>query len=35
MKLNFDYLLAKIWEKLELVRVYTKKKGYMPEYFKT
>jgi len=26
-KLNFDYLLEKIWENLGLVRIYTKKKG--------
>ena len=26
-KLNLDYLLEKMWEKLELVRVYTKRRG--------
>ena len=25
MKLNFDGLLDKIWEKLDLIRVYTKR----------
>jgi ribosome-interacting GTPase 1 len=32
MKLNYPYLLEKIWEKLDLVRVYTKKKGFMPDF---
>lgn len=32
MKLNYDYLLERIWEKLALVRVYTKKKGNMPDF---
>tara|TARA_B110000503_G_C6975137_1_gene340815 strand:- start:254 stop:409 length:156 start_codon:yes stop_codon:yes gene_type:complete len=32
MKLNYDYLLERIWEKLALVRVYTKKKGAMPDF---
>jgi ribosome-interacting GTPase 1 len=32
MKLNYNYLLEKIWEKLDLVRVYTKKKGTMPDF---
>lgn len=27
MRLNLDYLLEKIWEKLDLVRVYTKKRS--------
>ena len=31
-KLNYPYLLEKIWEKLALVRVYTKKKGNMPDF---
>ena len=31
MKLNFDGLLAAIWEKLGLVRVYTKKQGKHPD----
>ena len=32
MKLGYDYLLARMWEKLALVRVYTKKKGLMPDF---
>jgi uncharacterized protein len=32
LKLNYPYLLEKIWEKLALVRVYTKKKGLMPDF---
>ena len=27
LKLNLDYLLDRIWDKLDLVRVYTKKRG--------
>ena len=27
MKLNLDYFLEKVWEYLDLVRVYTKKRG--------
>lgn len=30
-KLNLEFLLAKIWEYMGLVRVYTKKKGEMPD----
>ncbi|EAS01083.1 developmentally-regulated GTP-binding protein (macronuclear) [Tetrahymena thermophila SB210] len=30
-KLNFDYLLEKIWENLGLVRIYTKRKGQPPD----
>ena len=30
-KLNLEYLLAKCWEKMELVRVYTKKRGCAPD----
>jgi ribosome-interacting GTPase 1 len=30
INLNFDTLLAKVWEYLELVRVYTKKRGAKP-----
>jgi ribosome-interacting GTPase 1 len=26
-KLNLDFLLERMWEKLELVRVYTKRRG--------
>jgi small GTP-binding protein len=32
LKLNFQYLLECIWEKLGLVRVYTKKKGHPPDF---
>lgn len=31
-KLNLDGLLERIWQELELVRVYTKKKGQFPEF---
>lgn len=31
-KLNLDGLLERIWQDLELVRVYTKKKGMFPEF---
>lgn len=31
-KWNIDELLERIWEKLELVRVYTKPKGQLPDY---
>lgn len=31
-RLNFRYLLEVIWEKLGLVRVYTKKKGFPPDF---
>jgi hypothetical protein len=31
-KLNLDYLLEKVWEKLQLVRIYTKKKGNYPDF---
>ena len=30
--LNFDFLLYKIWEYLDLVRVYTKRRGEMPDF---
>ena len=30
-KLNLDYLLKKIWEYMSLVRVYTKRKGEVPD----
>lgn len=29
LDLNFDYLLEKLWEYLDLIRVYTKRKGGM------
>lgn len=32
LKLNFDGLLEKIWEKLDLVRVYTKKPNMSPDW---
>ena len=32
LKLNFDGLLKKIWEKLDLVRVYTKKPNQQPDF---
>ena len=32
MKLNFDGMLEKIWEKLDLVRVYTKRAHEMPDF---
>mmetsp|Transcript_40792 Transcript_40792/g.105537 ORF Transcript_40792/g.105537 Transcript_40792/m.105537 type:complete len:414 (-) Transcript_40792:62-1303(-) len=31
-KLNLDGLLERIWQELELVRVYTKKKGIFPDF---
>lgn len=32
MKLNIDYMLKQIWNRLELVRVYTKKRGCQPDF---
>ena len=32
MKLNLDYLIERIWQKLQLVRVYTKKPGFKPDF---
>lgn len=32
MNLNTDYLLEIMWEKLALVRVYTKKRGCLPDF---
>ncbi|ODM94275.1 Developmentally-regulated GTP-binding protein 2 [Orchesella cincta] len=32
MKLNLDYLLEMLWEKLSLIRVYTKKPGEPPDF---
>jgi len=29
---NFDELLLKIWEYLDLIRIYTKPKGQIPDY---
>lgn len=32
MKLNFDGLLEMIWDKLDLVRVYTKRANEQPDF---
>lgn len=32
MKLNLDYLLEMIWEHLQLIQVYTKKRGERPDF---
>mmetsp|Transcript_13461 Transcript_13461/g.19661 ORF Transcript_13461/g.19661 Transcript_13461/m.19661 type:complete len:370 (+) Transcript_13461:1159-2268(+) len=32
LKLNLDYLVERIWEKLKMVRVYTKKPGQKPDF---
>lgn len=32
LKLNLDYLLEQMWEKLDLVRVYTKKRSCLPDF---
>lgn len=32
MKLNLDALLAKMWEYMGLIRVYTKKRGQPPDF---
>uniref|UniRef100_A0A183ATN2 TGS domain-containing protein n=1 Tax=Echinostoma caproni TaxID=27848 RepID=A0A183ATN2_9TREM len=31
MKLNLDYLLEKLWEHLDLIQVFTKKRGQRPD----
>jgi len=31
-KLNFDYLLKRMWDEMQIVRVYTKKKGCFPDF---
>lgn len=31
---NFDELMEKIWEYLDLIRIYTKPKGQIPDYEK-
>ena len=31
-KWNFDELLLKMWEYLDLIRIYTKPKGQIPDY---
>ncbi|KAL1917557.1 uncharacterized protein VTP21DRAFT_3950 [Calcarisporiella thermophila] len=30
--LNLDYLIEKIWQKLDLIRIYTKKRGEFPDF---
>lgn len=32
MHLNLDYLLEVLWEKLSLIRVYTKRPGEAPDF---
>ncbi|EGD78890.1 hypothetical protein PTSG_01866 [Salpingoeca rosetta] len=32
LDLGFDYLFEKLWEYLDLIRVYTKRKGAMPDF---
>eukprot|EP00911_Craspedida_sp_UC1_P000486 UC1_evm1s367 len=32
LKLNFEYLVDQIWEYLNLLRIYTKRKGEMPDF---
>lgn len=32
MKINLEYLIQRLWEKLALVRVYTKRKGFPPDF---
>ncbi|XP_055955156.1 developmentally-regulated GTP-binding protein 2 [Patella vulgata] len=32
MKLNLDYLLEMVWEHLDLIRIYTKKRGEPPDF---
>jgi uncharacterized protein len=32
LKLNYDHLLARIWEQLGLTRVYTKRRGEAPDF---
>lgn len=31
-KLNLDYLLDKIWEYLDFIRIYTKPRGKRPDF---
>lgn len=31
-KLNFDFLLERLWVEMEVIRVYTKKKGCFPDF---
>jgi ribosome-interacting GTPase 1 len=32
MKLNIDYMLESIWKLLNLIRIYTKKRGEKPDF---
>jgi len=32
MKWNYDYLLKRLWDEMEIVRIYTKKKGQFPDF---
>lgn len=32
LNLNFDYLVEQIWVFLDLLRIYTKRKGEMPDF---
>lgn len=32
MKLNIDYMLETIWKLLNLIRIYTKKRGEKPDF---
>ena len=32
MKLNIDYMLESIWKLLNLIRIYTKKRGETPDF---
>lgn len=32
MKLNIDHLLKQVWDRLQLVRIYTKKRGCAPDF---
>jgi len=31
-KLNLDYLVERLWDEMEVVRIYTKKKGQFPDF---
>jgi ribosome-interacting GTPase 1 len=32
MRLNIDYMLESIWKLLNLIRIYTKKRGEKPDF---
>merc|ERR1712217_685206 len=32
LRLNYDYLLLRMWDEMDVVRVYTKKKGEFPDF---